>query len=171
MESAKLKAMKKSKKISKLKPKKSGSNSIRNRRASYDYTLEDGFKFGMVLDGRQVRAIRTNHLSLTGSFVNLKNDELWLMNAKLTLPKTRKNVDEVLTSAEPIKLLATKKDLKEILEAKNSGRTVVPTEVLNKTKYIKLRASTGKGKREFDKRESKKRRQFEIQAKRDFRED
>lgn len=149
-------------------PTKATSRSIRNRRASYDYALEDGFKFGMVLDGRQVRAIRTNHISLTGSFVNVKDGELWLVNAKLTLPKTSADKKESLTSTDPIKLLATKKDLKEIQAAKNSGRTVVPTEVLNKTKYIKLRASIGKGKREFDKRQTKKKREFEIQSKREL---
>lgn len=158
--------MKQSKKQTKAKKKE--QSSIKNRRASYDYALEDGFKFGMVLDGRQVRAIRNNHLSLTGSFVNVKDGELWLMNAKLTLPKTSSDKKEVLTSTEPIKLLATKKDLKEIGSAKNSGRTVVPTEVLNKTRYIKLRASIGKGKKEYDKRETKKKRQFDIQSKRDF---
>lgn len=154
-----------SKKKTKVKIVEQGS--IRNRRASYDYSLEDGFKFGMVLDGRQVRAIRTNHLSLNGSFVNVKDGELWLVNAKLTLPKTSKK-DESLTTSEPIKLLATQKELKEIMSAKNTGRTVVPTEVLNKTKYIKLRASIGKGKKEFDKRQAKKKKEFEIQSKRDF---
>jgi SsrA-binding protein len=143
-------------------------HSIRNRRASYDYALEDGFTFGMVLDGRQVRAIRTNHISLTGSFVNVKNGELWLVNAKLTLPKTSSDKKESLTSTEPIKLLATKRDLREIESAKNAGRTVVPTEVLNKTRYIKLRASTGKGNKEYDKRQTKKKREFDIQSKRDF---
>ena len=147
--------------------KRNDQGSIRNRRASYDYSLEDDFKFGMVLDGRQVKAIRTNHLSLTGSFVNVKDGELWLVNAKLTLPKTSKK-DGALTTSEPIKLLATQKELREIMSAKNTGRTIVPTEVLNKTRYIKLRASIGKGKREFDKRQTKKKREFDIQSKRNF---
>lgn len=151
------------------KPKnKNHSGSIKNRRAGYDYTLEDDFKFGMALKGRQVKAIRTNHLSLTGSFINVKNNELWLVNAKLTLPSSSSEKKENLTSTEPIKLLATKRDIKDIQSAKNSGRTVVPTEVLNKGRYIKLRASTGKGKKEYDKRQSKKKREFDIQAKRDF---
>lgn len=148
--------------------KKTSQGSIKNRRARYDYALEDGFTFGMVLDGGQVRAIRTNHISLTGSFVNVKNGELWLVNAKLTLPKTSSDKKESLTSTEPIKLLATKRDLREIEASKNSGRTVVPTEVLNRTRYIKLRASTGRGKKEYDKRQTKKKREFEIQSKRDF---
>jgi len=156
-----------SKKSTKTK-KKNINGSIKNRRASYDYSLEEGFKFGMVLNGRQVRAIRNNHLSLTGSFVNIKDRELWLINAKLTLPKTSSDKKENLTSNEPIKLLATKKDLKEIQSAKNSGRTVVPTEVINNSRYIKLRASTGKGKKEYDKRQAKKKREFDIQSKRDL---
>jgi SsrA-binding protein len=147
--------------------KKTQPSSIKNRRASYDYALEDGFKFGVVLNGRQVRAVRTNHMSLTGSYVTVKNNELWLINAKLTLPKASAE-KEVLTQTEPIKLLATKKELKEIMAARNSGRTLVPTEVLNKTRYIKLRASIGKGKKEYDKRETKKKREFERQSKRDL---
>lgn len=148
--------------------KKKSVDSIKNRRAGYDYALEDGFTFGMVLNGRQVRAIRTNHISLTGSFVNVKEGELWLVNAKLTLPKTSSDKKESLTSTDPIKLLATSRDLKEIEQAKGSGRTVVPTEIMNRTRYIKLRASIGKGKREFDKRQTKKKREFDIQSKRDF---
>lgn len=122
----------------------------------------------MVLNGRQVRAIRNNHVSLTGSFVNVKSNELWLVNAKLNLPKTSSDKKENLTSTEPIKLLATKKDLKDIQSAKNAGRTVVPIEILNNSRFIKLRASTGKGKKEFDKRQTKKKREFDIQSKRDL---
>ncbi len=149
----------------KKKGKKNSSGVIQNRRARYDYTLEEGFKFGLVLNGRQVRAIRDNHLSLTGSFVTAKSGEMWLMNAKLTLPKTSRN-NESLTVSEPIKLLATKKELAIVEQAKNSGRTVVPTEVLNKSKFIKLKASIGRGKKKFDKREDKKKRDFELKLKR-----
>lgn len=152
--------------MSKKKNKvKKSSGSIKNRRARYDYALEEGFKFGLVLNGRQVRAIRDNHLSLSGSFVTVKDSEMWLMNAKLTLPKSSKQ-NESLTVSEPIKLLATKREFREIEAAKNSGRTVVPTEVLNKTKFIKLRASIGKGKKKYDKREDKKKRDFELKLKR-----
>lgn len=149
------------------KTKKHTPGTIKNRRARYDYSLEDGFTFGMLLNGRQVRAIRSGHLSLVGSFINTKDSQIWLVNAKLTLPKTSKE-KESLTTSEPIKLLATKKDIKEIESAKKSGRTIVPTEVLNQTRYIKLRASIGKGKKEYDKRQAKKKRDFDLQKKRDF---
>lgn len=149
------------------KTKKHTPGTIKNRRARYDYSLEDDFTFGMLLNGRQVRAIRSGHLSLVGSFINAKDSQIWLVNAKLTLPKTSKE-KESLTTSEPIKLLATKKDIKEIESAKKSGRTIVPTEVLNQTRYIKLRASIGKGKKEYDKRQAKKKRDFDLQKKRDF---
>ncbi len=149
--------------MNKKKNKQSGS--IQNRRARYDYALEDGFTFGLSLNGRQVRAIRDNHLSLAGSFVTVKDSEMWLMNAKLTLPKSSKQ-NESLTVTDPIKLLATKKEIAVIENAKKSGRTVVPTEVLNKTNRIKLRASIGKGKKSYDKREVKKKRDFELNLKR-----
>lgn len=154
-----------SKKKKQAKQKKGYSGVIRNRRARYDYALEEGFRFGLVLNGKQVRAIRDNHLSLSGSFVTVKDGEMWLMNAKLTLPKTSKQ-SENLTVSEPIKLLATGREMQEIEAAKKSGRTVVPTEVLNKTKFIKLRASIGKGKKKYDKREDKKKRDFELKLKR-----
>lgn len=149
----------------KKKAKKGSSGSIQNRRARYDYALENGFTFGLSLNGKQVRAIRDNHLSLTGSFVTVKDSEMWLMNAKLTLPKTSKQ-NESLTTTEPIKLLGTKREIAEIENAKKNGRTVVPTEVLNKTPRIKLRASIGKGKKKFDKRQDKKKRDFELSLKR-----
>lgn len=153
----------------KLKSKtKQHGGVIKNRRASFDYLLEDGFKFGLVLTGQQVRAIRTNHLSLTGSYINLKDGELWLVGAKITLPASASVKGQSVTTTDQIKLLATSKDISKILSAKNSGRTLIPTEVLNKTKYIKLRASIAKGKKEYDKRETKKQRDFNRQAARGF---
>lgn len=150
-----------------MSKKQKNSGLIKNRRARFDYALEESFTFGLMLNGRQVRAIRDNHLSLTGSFITVKDGEMWLMNAKLTLPKVSKQ-SENLTVSDPIKLLGTKREFAEIENAKRNGRTVVPTEVLNKTHYIKLRASIGKGKKKFDKRETKKQREFEINKKREF---
>ncbi len=145
------------------------STSITNRRARFDYALEEGFCFGVVLNGRQVRAIRTNHVSLRGSYLNLKNSELWLVGCEISLPASVSGKGEVVTSREDIKLLATRQDLKKIEQAKKSGRTIVPTEILNRTRYIKLKAAIGRGKKEYDKREVKKKREFDRQAKRELR--
>lgn len=151
--------MNKSKKKVKAKP----SGRIKNRRAGYDYALEDGFTFGMVLNGRQTRAIRNGNLSLAGSYISFKDGSLSLLGLQLKLPKTS-NAKENLTSSDPIRLLATKQDIAKISSAKmGGGRTIIPTEILTKTRFIKVRGHIGKGKREFEKRESKKQTEFKRQ--------
>ena len=83
-----------------MKKKKTGVKPVINRRARYDYELSDEIECGMVLTGQQVRLIRDHHAQLKGTYVTVRNNELWLVN--LTLGSE---------SATDIKLLATKKQI------------------------------------------------------------
>ncbi|HBO64454.1 TPA: SsrA-binding protein SmpB, partial [Candidatus Saccharibacteria bacterium] len=60
-------------------------SAILNRRASFDYALGDELKVGIVLTGQEVRAARDGRVQLKGSFVTIRNNELWLNNASFTL--------------------------------------------------------------------------------------
>ena len=60
-------------------------NAILNRRASFDYALGDELVVGVVLTGREVRAARDGRVQLKGSFVTIRNNELWLNNASFSL--------------------------------------------------------------------------------------
>ncbi|MBQ6354973.1 SsrA-binding protein [Candidatus Saccharibacteria bacterium] len=127
-----------------------------NRRARYDYELGDELSVGMVLAGPEVRNIRDHHVQLKGSFVTIRNGELWLNNLTLG-PETARN----------IKLLATKRQILD-LEKHNAaeGSTIVPVRLLGGKRYIKLVIALGKGKKKYDKRETIKGRDLDREAKR-----
>ena len=121
-----------------------------NRRAHFDYVLSDELTVGMSLTGPQVRLIRDHHVQLKGSFVTIRNDELWLNN--LTLGA------EV---APNIRLLATKKQITGLERQKVAGSTIVPVKLLGGSRHIKLVIALGKGKKKYDKRETIKKRDID----------
>ena len=133
-----------------MKKKKTPNSVTVNRRAHFDYKLGDEISVGMVLAGPEVRLIRDHHVQLKGSFVTIRNGELWLNN--LTLGAD---------TAKNIKLLATKKQIAALEKEKVAGSTIVPTKLLGGSRYIKLVVALGKGKKRYDKREAIKKRDFE----------
>jgi len=64
---------------------------VLNRRARFDYELEDDLVVGMSLNGPEVRAARNGHVQLKGSFVTIRNNELWLNNASFSIQLNKKN--------------------------------------------------------------------------------
>lgn len=121
-----------------------------NRRARYDYTLEDNLTVGMILTGPEVRAIRDHHAQLKGTYVNIRNGELFLLN--LTLKSD---------TARDIKLLATRRQIAALTSTKTAGSTIVPTLLLPAGRHIKLEIAVGRGKKKYDKRETIKKRDLE----------
>lgn len=133
-----------------MKKKKAPSSVTVNRRAHYDYKLGDELSAGMVLTGPEVRLIRDHHVQLKGSFVSIRNGELWLNNLTLGADTARN-----------IKLLATKKQIAALEKEKVAGSTIVPVRLLGGGRHIKLVIALGKGKKKYDKREDIKKRDFE----------
>ena len=130
-----------------MKKSKTPATVTVNRRARFDYQLGDELSCGLVLTGPEVRLIRDHHVQLKGSFVTLRNGELWLNN--LTLGAD---------TARTLKLLATKKQLQTLARAKQDGLQLVPVRLLAGGHYIKLVIATGKSKKKYDKRETIKQR-------------
>jgi SsrA-binding protein len=133
-----------------MSKKKTPASVTVNRRARFDYQLGDELSCGMLLSGPEVRLIRDHHVQLKGSFVTLKDDELWLNNLTLGADTARN-----------IKLLVTKRQLAELSRAKQDGCQLVPVKLLGGSRYIKLVIATGKGKKKYDKRETIKKRDLE----------
>ena len=135
---------------------------IVNRRAKFDYELGDSLVVGMQLTGAETKALRHGHGQLRGAFVNVKDDELWLVNAQINstaginIPE-----DQQIRSR---KLLAKKSEIDRLNAAKQQGRTIVPLELLTQGRYLKLKIAVGKGLKRYDKRENLKRRQQERDA-------
>lgn len=146
------------------KSKKPKQSAIVNRRASFDYALEDELTVGMVLAGNEVRAARDGLVQLKGSYVSIKDGELWLNNASFSLKLNQKGGEQKSVDSTAKKLLASKKQI-EALEAKRkSGMSIIPVRLLNRGRFIKLVIALGKGKKKYDKRESLKRRQSQREA-------
>src|SRR3954469_16441959 len=135
------------------------SKRIVNRRAKFDYELGDSLVAGLQLTGAETKALRMGHGQLRGAYVSVKNDELWLINAQINSAKGVIISEQDETRSR--KLLAKRKEIDRLIEAKKDGRTIVPIELLTQSRYIKLRISAGRGKKHYDKRENLKRRQQE----------
>ena len=147
------------------KKRKQSAGVIRNRRASFDYELGDEFVVGIILNGRETKSLRLNRGSLHGAYVTIKNDELWLINATISGSNGIPIEPDEATQAR--KLLAKRREIDHIIAAKQQGRTIVPTEILTKGRFIKVRIRIGKGKKNYDKRETIKKRDDTRNAQRE----
>lgn len=138
------------------KKKQQTTKSIQNRRARHDYELGDSLIVGLELSGREVKSLRMGHGQLRGAYVTVKDNELWLLNS--TINGTNGIPLSETEQTRTRKLLAKRKQIDELVAAKQQGKTIVPLEILTQGRFIKLRISVGKGRREYDKRHSLKER-------------
>lgn len=140
---------------------------IVNRRARFDYALDDELEVGIVLNGRETRAARDGHVQLKGAFVSLKDHELWLNNASFSIKlNERGKVGARSIDTNPRKLLAHRKQIDELTARKQTGMTIVPLRFKTAGKHVKLVIALGKGKKKYDKRETIKRRDQDRDTKR-----
>lgn len=136
--------------------RKSQSKTISNRRARFDYELEQSLTVGLELTGREVKSLRTGHGNLRGAYVNVRDNELWLINATInsspgiSIPETEQTRTR--------KLLAKRKEIDQLVSSKQGGQSIVPLELLTGGKFIKLKIAVGKGRKQYDKRQTLKRR-------------
>jgi len=141
---------------------KSPKKSIVNRRAKFDYTLDDDLVVGIALTGLETRAARDGHVQLKGSYVSIREKELWLNNASFSLKLNEKGkVGARSIDTSPRKLLASRKQIDDLYTHKQSGMSIVPLKLLTNGRFIKLVIALGKGKKNYDKRETMKRRDQE----------
>lgn len=140
---------------------------ISNRRARHDYAIEDTYVVGLVLSGAETKSLRRSHGQLRGAYVTVKDGELWLINATITGDSGIQISESDQTRAR--KLLAKRKEIDQLIAAKQQGRAIVPLEILTRGRFIKLRIAIGMGKKRYDKRETLKRRTQERETQRTLR--
>lgn len=137
---------------------------ITNRRARHDYELGDSLLVGIELTGPEVKNLRRGHGQLRGSYVTVKDNELWLLNATITgatgIPLTESE------QTRTRKLLAKRREIDRLIEEKKQGKSIIPLEMLTQGRYIKLRISVGRGKKLYDKRQTLKARDEKRAAQR-----
>src|SRR6266702_2066792 len=132
------------------KKKQAHTKQITNGRARDDYELGDSLVAGLQLTGAETKALRMGHGQLRGAYVTLKNGELWLLNARIS-STNGVPIDET-TQTRSRKLLAKKREIEKLIEAKQQGRSIVPLQMLTGGRFIKIRIAIGKGKKHYDKR-------------------
>lgn len=139
-----------------MRKKQQQTKQISNRRARHDYELGDSLVVGVALTGAETKALRMGHGQLRGAYVTIKDGELLLVNA--TVNGTRGIPIDESGQTRSRKLLAKHREIQALMEAKQQGRTIVPLEILTGGRYIKVRIAIGRGKKQYDKRETLKRR-------------
>lgn len=146
------------------KKKSNQTKSIQNRRARHDYELGDSLVVGLELSGAETKSLRLGHGHLRGAYVTVKGNELFLINA--TIAGTNGIPIEESDQTRARKVLAKRREIEALIDAKQQGKTIVPLEILTKGRFIKLRISAGRGKKLYDKRQTLKKRDEEREARR-----
>ncbi len=127
---------------------------IKNRRATFDFELVDTFTAGIVLTGTEIKSIRLGKASLVDTFCFFSRQELWVKN--MHIAEYFYGSYNNHTARRDRKLLLNKKELKKLERAtKETGFTIVPVRMFISDKGLaKVVIATGKGKKQYDKRES-----------------
>nr|WP_137597830.1 SsrA-binding protein SmpB [Paucilactobacillus kaifaensis] len=133
-----------------------------NKKARHDYSIESTYEAGIVLTGTEIKAIRDKRVNLRDGFAQVRNGEVWLMNVHIS-PYDQGNQ----FNHDPLrnrKLLLHKKEIKRLSgELSTKGITLVPLKLYIKNGYAKVLLGVAKGKHEYDKRETLKRREQDRQ--------
>ena len=133
---------------------------ILNKKARYDYFIEDEYEVGIVLKGTEIKSIRKGSANLKDSYAIIRNNEVFLLNMFISLYSAgnRFNHDETRTR----KLLLHKKEIKKIKDKiEIEGYTLIPIKLYMKNNKAKILLGIGKGKKNYDKRETIKKRDQE----------
>ncbi len=134
---------------------------VKNKKAFYNYHILEKMEGGLVLIGQEVKALREGKASLFGSFVSIKNGEIYLVNCNIT-PYQQKNVPKGYNPQRDRKILLKKTEIKNLIgKTKEKGVTFIPLSIYTKKNLIKLEFAIAKGKKKYDKRETIKKRDID----------
>lgn len=137
-----------------------------NRHARFDYEILDTYEAGIELFGFEVKAIKTGHINLTGSFVVIRNEQAVLLNANIPAYQP-KNAPKDYKPDRTRRLLLHKKEIQELLgKTSQKGLTMVPLKVYNKRGRIKILVGLARNKQKHDKRETIKKRDVAREVRR-----
>jgi len=134
-----------------------------NRKAYHDFHLLETFEAGLVLLGTEVKAIREGRVNLRDSFARVEDGEIFLYNVNIS-PYSHRGYAE----HEPLrrrKLLLHREEIRKLIgKTVEKGMTLVPVRLYYKNGRVKVAISLAKGKKEYDKRETIKRREADRET-------
>ena len=134
-----------------------------NKKARYNYFIEEEIECGIVLEGSEVKSMRTGRVSILESYANIEQQQLWLINCHVPNYENAKTFNHVERRRR--KLLVKKRELLKLIKNKGrEGMTLVPLKLyFNEAGIAKILIGIGKGKKNVDKRETEKKRDWNIQ--------
>ena len=139
-----------------------------NRKASYNYFFKELFEAGIVLKGSEIKSLREGKINISDSYAVDKNGEIFLINSHIPIYKQSSHINHDPYSER--KLLLNKKEINKLIGRINEdGFTIVPTKMYFKNGKAKIEIAVAKGKKSFDKRHTKKTRDWNREKARYFR--
>lgn len=143
------------------KTSSSGNTIAVNRRARHEYFIEDRFEGGLALEGWEVKALRAGRLQLQEGYVIVHKNEIWLLGALIT-PLASTSTHIVPDSSRTRKVLLHRKEISRLIgKVDRQGYTMVPLSMYWKKGRAKLEFGLAKGKSKYDKRQTRKDREWE----------
>ncbi len=125
----------------------------KNRKAAFEYFLQESFEAGISLQGSEIKSIRANQVSINEAFIQIEDGEAWLINAHIA-----PYVEASYLNHDPKRkrrLLLHKKEISKLWNAvRQKGVTIVPVKIYLSHGLAKLEIAIGKGKKLYDKRET-----------------
>ncbi|MDE0155854.1 MAG: SsrA-binding protein SmpB [Gammaproteobacteria bacterium] len=152
--------------MAKKKDKTPDNTIARNKKARFEYSIEDKFEAGLVLEGWEVKSLRAGKIQINESYILLKDREAFLFGALITpLPtaSTHVRTDPQRTR----KLLLNRAEINRLANAvERQGYTVIPLTMYWKNGRAKLAIGVAKGKKTHDKRQTERDRDWQLQKER-----
>ena len=137
-----------------------------NRKARYDYFIEERFEAGLVLEGWEVKSMRAGKAQIAEGYVYLKNGEAFLFGAQIT-PLTTTSTHVTPEPKRTRKLLLSKAQLYRLVgSVEREGYTLVPLDLHYSKGRVKLAVGLAKGKKQYDKRDAEKDRDWQREQQR-----
>ena len=130
-----------------------------NRKASFNYFFKEVFEAGIVLKGSEIKSVRSGKINIADSYAVDKDGEIFLINSHIPIYKQASYSNHNPYSER--KLLLNKREINKIIgRIHEDGLTIVPTKMYFKKGKAKLEIAVAKGKKQFDKRLTKKTRDW-----------
>lgn len=140
---------------------------ILNRKARYDYEIEDTYEAGIVLTGTEIKSIRQGKANIKDSYAIIRNNEIFLINTHISLYDEGNRFNHVETRTR--KLLLHKKEIYKLRDKLEiEGYTLVPLKIYFVKGRAKVLIGVAKGKKNYNKKESIKERDIKREMERDI---
>ncbi|ASS67882.1 MULTISPECIES: SsrA-binding protein SmpB [Paenibacillus] len=155
-----------------MAPKKDQSQKplAQNKKASHDYFIEETYEAGMVLMGTEIKSLRTGRANLNDAFATIRNGEMFLNNMHIS-PFEQGNRHNPTDPTRARKLLLHKSQIAKLYgQSKQEGYSIVPLKIYVRNGYAKILIGLGKGKKQYDKRDTAAKRDAQRDIQRALRE-